>query len=79
MGPRAGAPAEYTPAGVQAVGHSEPEPEPEVDPETLYPCQPVFLDGVMVGVVGSCGPQPTDWRMLCIIAVYNLAILSMGP
>lgn len=59
----------------------EPEPEPEPaaeDPETLYPCQPVFLDGVIVGVAGACGPQPVDWRMLCIIATTYLAVFSMG-
>ena len=48
-------------------------------PGTLYPCQPVFLDGVIVGVAGACGPQPVDWRrMLCIIATTYLAVFSMG-
>lgn len=32
----------------------------------------------MVGVVGSCGPDPMDWQLVCIVVAANLAILSMG-
>lgn len=58
----------------------EPEPEPEeVDPEVLYSCQPAFdPQGVLVGVKGACGPMDVDWEILCIIAVANLAVLSLG-